>query len=200
MRARTFLRRLRADETGAYIVEFAIVMPVFLILTMGAMDLGHTLYTKAVLEGTVQKAARDSALENGQIQASRDTIDQKLTDAVKLIQPGATVTVTRRNFKDFSTARTSRKETFSDTNGNGTCDGGEQYADSNNSGAWDTDAGVDGQGGAKDVTIYTATMTYQRLFPTSTLIGFSPDVTLTAKTVLANQPYSEQTAPTIRNC
>jgi len=209
MRKFTFFPRLIADETGAYVIEFAVVMPAFLILSMGALDLGHQLYTKSVLEGTVQKAARDSSLESAAAVVAadgtittvqQDTIDTKLKAAVKLIQPGATVTVTRQNFKDFTTAKTPRKESFTDTNGNSTCDNNEQYVDSNRSSAWDTDSGTSGQGDAKDVTIYTATMTYKRMFPVSGLIGMNPDVTMSAKTVLANQPYSEQTASMVRNC
>ncbi len=200
MGIRPFIRRLREDEGGAYAVEFAIVIPVFLILAFGALDLGHTLYTKAVLEGALQKAARDSALEGAVDASRRDAIDTLLKANVKQIQPLAEVTVTRRTFKDFSTAKTARKESYIETNGNSVCNNGEIYVDSNGSGSWDTDSGTDGQGGAKDVTIYTATMTYKRLFPTNTLLGFDPNVTMSAKTVLANQPYSDQIAPPKRTC
>lgn len=199
MRARTFLRRLRYDQSGASVVEFAIVMPVFLILTTGALDLGHTVYTKSVLEGAVQKAARDSSLESGADTTRQTAIDQALKDTVLQIQPFATVQITRKSFKDFSTAKSS-KETFVDADKNGTCDHGETYVDSNKSGAWDTDSGKDGQGGAKDITIYTATMTYQRLLPTMTLLGMSRDVTMSARNVIANQPYSDQIAAPTGNC
>lgn len=200
MRARAFLRRLRDDQSGAYVVELAVVAPVFLILSMGALDLGHTLYTKSVLEGAVQKAARDSALEDATDTAQQTAIDDVLKTSVKQIQPLATVTVTRRTFKDFSTAKTSHLEIFTDGNGNNKCDNGETYVDSNNNNVWDTDSGTDGQGGAKDVTVYTATMTYKRLFPVSGLIGMNPNVTMSAKAVLANQPYSDQSASTKRTC
>lgn len=199
MRARTFLHRLRGDQWGASVVEFAVVAPVFLVLTTGALDLGHTVYTKSVLEGAVQKAARDSALEDAANTTRQAAIDQALKNTVLQIQPFATVQITRKSFKDFSTAKTS-KETFVDANKNNTCDNGETYVDSNKSGAWDTDSGTNGQGGAKDITIYTATMTYQRLLPTLTLLGMSRDVTMSAKNVVANQPYSDQIAAPTGNC
>lgn len=198
-RARTFLRRLRDDQSGAYLVEFAVVMPVFLILTMGSLDLGHTLYTKSVLEGAVQKAARDSALEDAADTVRQTAVDDNLKAAVKQIQPFGTVTIDRKTFKDFSTAKT-HKETYVEANGNNVCDNGEKYFDTNNSGVWDNDTGTDGQGGAKDVTVYTATLTYQRMFPVSGLLGMSSDVTMTAKAILANQPYSDQVAPRQGTC
>ena len=54
------------------------------------------------------------------------------------------------------------------------------------------DGGDAGQGGAKDITVYSVTVSYPRMFPISTLFGGSPNVNMTASTVLANQPYSEQ--------
>lgn len=200
MRARNFFRRLFDDQSGAYVVEFAIVIPVFLILTIGALDLGHTLYTKAMIEGELQKAARDSAIEDATSASRRAAIDLQLETAVKRIQPGATVAITRRTFKDFSTAKTPRKESYVETSGDATCNRGEKYVDSNKSGAWDTDSGIDGQGGARDVTVFTATMTYKRLFPTVALLGIDQNVTMSAKAVLANQPYSEQIAPPQGTC
>ena len=49
-----------------------------------------------------------------------------------------------------------------------------------------------GQGGAKDVVVYSVTVTYPRLFPVAKLIGLSENVKLNATTVLANQPYGDQ--------
>src|SRR3546814_3699813 len=53
------------DASGNTIVEFAFVGPVLVLLLMGTLDVGHTLYMQAVLQGVMQKAARDSALESG---------------------------------------------------------------------------------------------------------------------------------------
>lgn len=205
MRAPRFpqcLHRLFADTRGAYLVEFAIVMPVFVVLTMGALDVGHTLYTRAVLQGTVQKAARDSAIETGSIAANQAVIDAKVTDTVKELNKNATVTISRRFYKTFSKARAAQSETYTDNNSNGRCDG-EPYVDANRNGVYDADGGDGGQGGAKDITIYSVTMSYPRMFPTNALLGMSPTVTLNATTVLANQPYADQStygAPLAGTC
>lgn len=196
MSARRFarLRGLLGDARGTYVVEFAVGTPVFLIMTMGALDLGHTLYTRSVLQGTVQKAARDSALETGSLTTNQATIDAKVTSAVHDLNSSATVTVSRRFYKTFSKAQAAQHEDFTDSNGNGQCDNSEPYVDANRNGTYDADGGDAGQGGAKDITVYSVTMTYPRMFPTSTLIGLPANVTLTATTVLGNQPYADQSS------
>src|SRR3546814_1967681 len=63
---------------------------------------------------------------------------------------------------------------------------------SNNNKNWDKDGGNAGQGGAKDMVVYTADVSYPRLFAMAKLIGLSDKVHITASTVLQNQPYGEQ--------
>jgi hypothetical protein len=43
------------------------------------------------------------------------------------------------------------------------------------------------------VTYYKMKATFPRLFPFSWLIGWSQSVTITASTILKNQPYATQT-------
>jgi len=202
MRASSPLRAIRADEKAATIIEFAFVAPVFLLLLIGAFDIGHTLYMKSVLQGVVQKAARDSGLENGTGQQT--TIDTRIRDSVLNLKKGATVTITRRYYKTFEEASLAQAEDFTDTNGNGTCDNGEPYQDENNNSVWDADGGNSGQGGAKDRVVYTTDVSYPRLLPLNGFLpAYSDTVHLQAVTVLGNQPYGEQSqygAATVRNC
>lgn len=187
------LRQFARDARGTYAVEFAVATPVFLIMVMGALDLGHTLYTRSVLQGTVQKAARDSALETGSLSGNQTAIDAKVTSAVRDLNNSATVTVSRRFYRTFSAARSAQSESYTDNNANGRCDS-EPYVDANRNGTYDADGGDGGQGGAKDITVFTVKMSYPRVFPTSTLFGMPANVNLTATTVLANQPYAEQSS------
>jgi Flp pilus assembly protein TadG len=199
---RAILKRITHDRTGIAAVEFAVIAPVFLLILMGGMDIGHTLYTTAVLQGAVQKAARSSALENGGTVAGQNEADAKIREAVLNLNNQANVTITRRFYKTFSTAALARREDWTDSDGNNTCNNNEPFVDANRNGTWDIDGADAGQGGARDVTIYTVTMTYPRLFPTIAMLGyflpknqaanFSPVVTLKAQTVLANQPFSDQ--------
>jgi Flp pilus assembly protein TadG len=203
MRRAFALRRiagaLRSSNRATVVMEFGLLAPVMFLLLMGAFDIGHSLYMTTVMQGAVQKAARDSGLETGV--DNQASIDAKVTSQVKKLAKNATVTIRRKYYKSFSKA-SNVKESFTDTNGNNTCDAGEPYVDENNSGSWDSDAGVSGQGSAKDAVVLSVTATYPRMFPLWRMIGLSDTQSITATTVMDNQPYSNQTAAgsTVRNC
>lgn len=185
------LSSLRRDTRGATIVEFALVSPVMILMMMGLGDLGYQVYAQAILNGAMQKAGRDSAIQGGGENTS--TIDGKVTYMVKNIAKNATITFTRKNYDSFSVIK---PEPFVDTNGNGVRNAGECYTDINGNNQWDADPGVNGQGGANDVTVYTATVTYPHLFPVASLLGWPSTQTITASTLLKNQPYASQTTVT----
>lgn len=193
-------RNLATDRSGVSITEFGLIAPVLIVLLMGVMDLGHTLYMQSVLQGAMQKAARDTTLETGTESGMQAAIDTAITDQVKNLARNATVTISRTNFRDYTKAANPAREPFTDTDGNGTCNGGEPYQDNNNSGTWDIDRGRTGQGGAQDSVIYSAQVEYSRLFPLTRLVGLPETVTLKADTALVNQPYGDQAAVTVRNC
>jgi Flp pilus assembly pilin Flp len=186
---RSQLRRLNANENGAAVMEFAIVAPVFLLLIIGLFDFGHQLYATSVLQGTLQTSAREATLENGF--SIQNDIDARIEDNFKTIIPVGDVTVTRRSFEDFSDIVTP-EELLTDANGNGFCDAGDRFDDMNGNGNWDQDRGRDGLGGARDAVVFTATATYDRMFPLAGMMDIPREVTIEAETVLRNQPYNEQ--------
>ena len=200
------LNRLCTEKRGAALMEFAFVAPVLLVVIMGLLDFGYDLYAKAVFEGVVQKAARDATLEDNANVASSTLIDTKVKNAFKNMNASVTdgsFSFTRRNFKDFSNAGKMEPS----TGPGGLCApplGGTTYTyvDLNNSNSWD-DGAVDGQGGANDVVLYTATVTYRAIFPINALFGAPMTQTIRASTVLRNQPYGNQAARPVgptRNC
>jgi len=194
---------LLRDRRGATIVEFAIVAPVMALLLLGGFDVAHTLYMRAVLQGIVQKTARDSGLESATDTASQTAIDNKVKAQATAIANNAAITISRRYYRTFSAASAAKAESYTDTNKDGKCDNGEPFQDDNNNGVWDSDGGDSGQGGAKDRTVYTVSLSYPRFFPLYNLIGVSKTTTVAASTVLENQPYSDQgsyAAPTVGNC
>jgi len=200
------LRRFAADEAGATIVEFAIVAPVMCLLLAGGFDVAHTLYTRAALEGVVQKVGRDATLEAGLDAANQAVLDGHVRNQVRALANNASISISRSYFRTFTNAADRRFEPFTDTNGNGTCDGpqgatpGEPYEDTNDNGRWDATGGNAGQGGAEDAVVYTVTMTYPRLFPLYRFLGDSDTATVKATTVLRNQPYADQAVSKVRNC
>lgn len=186
-------RRLARDRRGATIVEFGFVAPVMILFLLGAFDIAHTLYMQGVLQGVVQKAARDSSLEDATATATQNALDDKVRGQVKALAANADVRFSRRFYRTFSDAAAARAEVWTvDSNGNGVCDAGEPFTDTNNNGVRDMDGGDAGQGGAYDRAIYKVFVSYPRLFPIDRFIGGSGTVTLSASTILQNQPYGDQ--------
>ncbi|QIG79906.1 TadE/TadG family type IV pilus assembly protein [Stakelama tenebrarum] len=197
------LARLRRDSRGATLVEFAIVAPTLCLLLIGAFDVAHTLYMRSVLQGIIQKTARDSTLESSSESARQAVLDDAVRKQVLALANNATIDFKRRFYRTFTEAAAAAPEDWTDTNHNGRCDDGEPYEDENNNSLWDADGGNAGQGGAKDTTLYTVSVSYPQMFPLYRFVGGSDTITIEASTVLRNQPYADQesySAPTVRNC
>ena len=196
---RRLFDRLRREQRGVTIIEFAIVCPVLLILLMGLSDLCFQAYLQAVLTGAVQKAARDSALEGNGTEAATTAIDNKVKGAVNgIIKTLVWDKASRQSFGHFADIG---GEYYWDTNKNNSYDLGECFVDTNGSGSWEADPSTAGQGSANAVVVYQMGFNYPRLFPIAKLIGWSDTVHLTSKTVLKNQPYRFQnTADNVKVC
>lgn len=199
------LSRLKGDQRGISAVEFALISPAFLTILLGSLDMGHSLYLRSVMQGMIQKTARDLSLESATTTTQQNALDAVMRQSIqKLVKvPDSSITITRRYFRDFTKAAASTAEPLTDANGNGQCDPGDQYQDSNGNGTWDKDGGDSGQGSAKDSVVYTVAVTYSRLFPIAKFVGQSNQASLSASTVLANQPYGDQNSydtPVTRTC
>jgi Flp pilus assembly protein TadG len=194
---------LLRDERGATVIEFAIIAPVMGLLLLGGFDVAHSLYMRSVLQGVVQKTARDSTLEGGGTPEAEAALDQKVTAQVKAIANNGEITIRRRYYRTFSDVAAARAETWTDLNKNNICDDGEPYEDANLNSNWDRDGGNQGQGGAKDAVLYSVQVEYPRFFPLYNFIGGSKTTKITGTTVLRNQPFADQGsygAMKVRNC
>ena len=194
------LHGIARDRRGVTIIEFALVLPVMLLTMMGLGELLYQEYAQSILTGAVQKAARDSGIEGGA--ATTAMIDGAVVNMVKIIVKNPTNTCTptgttaswcstRKTYDSFSEVGT--PEPFTDANKNGVLDKGECFTDQNGNGRYDLDPFVDGQGGASAVTLYTMSITYPRIFPVAGLFKWPKTQTITATTLLKNQPYASQT-------
>jgi Flp pilus assembly protein TadG len=183
------IRRLATNTRGATAVEFALILPVLLTLILGTFEMGLAQYMRSVLEGAMQQAGRNSSLQSGS--TSQSAIDSYVRSQIQAVFPGATVTFARSNYTTFSDVVA--PEGFTDSNSNGRYDSGECFVDQNGNRQWDADRAMSGLGGANDVVLYTATVTYASTMPISGF-GFSPVQRLTSSTTLRNQPYSSQTS------
>jgi Flp pilus assembly protein TadG len=182
------LNALLRDSSGAALLEFAIVMPVMLMMIFGTLEFGLNVYTRSVLEGAMQQAGRNSTLQSSQ--SSQSSIDAYVSNQIHNILPNATVTFTRENYPTFS--QVGRPEDFTDTNGNGVRDAGECFQDLNGNGTSDADSGRSGVGGANDVVLYTATVSYTSFIPVGAALKISPTTTMKAATILRNQPFATE--------
>ncbi len=202
----TSIANLSGSEDGASVMEFGLIAPVAMLMMIGTMDIGHSYYVRATLDGAMQNAARSSSLEGASTLTAQELVDFRVKDAVRTLAPNATITATRRYYKTFSEAALAQKEVVhQDSDADGNCDpnANEKFMDANNNGVWDADGGADGQGGAKDIVIIKFKVSYPRLFPLANMLGVPANVELESNSILANQPYGEQTVygpPVPVNC
>jgi hypothetical protein len=189
---------LIGSTRGATVIEFALVVPILLLMLIGGLEIGHTMYVRSALIGSLQKAARDLRLEGANSSTRQNAIADSVSATVRQIIPSAQVSLSARSFHDYRYVALSGEE-YNDANHNGRCDNGEAYVDGNRNGTWDIDGSVAGRGGAKDVVLLEATVRYDRIGPAGLLAG-TPKTVLTAKTLIRNQPYDQQADPPTRLC
>lgn len=182
----SLLAKLRRDQAGAAIVEFALVAPTMVVMMMGVFELGHTMYVQSVVNGAMQEAGRDSTVER----ANLANIETQVRRRVGPVAPGAVFEFKRAFQQQYVTIN--RKEPFSDLDGDGKCNDGEPYEDLNDNGIRDLATGVDGQGNARDVVVFQVDVEYDRLFPMPSLSGWSNENTVVGRTILRNQPFRQQ--------
>lgn len=182
------LARLGRDTRGVSAVEFGVVGPLLIVMVAGMMELSFDIWAKAMLTGAVQEAGRNSGVES--YHKNQAALDDRVAEQVNAFLPSAKLAFSRKNYQSFTGIGV--PEDFSDTNKNGKYDANECFEDKNGNGVWDADGGAQGQGGARDVVVYTATMTYHELLPVSSLLGFDANREFSATTTLMNQPFSTQ--------
>ena len=98
---RRFVRLLRRDSRGISAVEFAMIAPVFILLVVGIVQMGHLFYAHAGLRNAVSEGARFATISPRPtaqqvidfVNANRATLDQG-----SFTQP--TVTYTRNAATD----------------------------------------------------------------------------------------------------
>lgn len=74
-RSRWLLRRLRRDQGGAGAVEFALVVPVAILVTFGAIETARAISAQAAITHAVKETARFAAVR-GTASGAEATQDQ----------------------------------------------------------------------------------------------------------------------------
>jgi len=85
-------RALQRNEKGAAIVEFALVVPLLLLLLWGIVDIGRAFYTLNNLASAVREGARTAAVmaTDPTTVANKTIIKSTVTTAFKPIGPALT--------------------------------------------------------------------------------------------------------------
>ena len=188
------LHSLRRDRRGVSAVEFGLVAPILVGLILGTLQLGLDMWAKSVLNGAMQEAGRDSGIED--YHSNQKALDDHVREQVGALLPMAKLTFTRKNYQNFTDV--GAPEDFTDSNHNGVYDDKECFEDENGNAQWDADGGMAGQGGARDVVVYSAVMEYKELVPVSKFVGMGDERKFTASTTLMNQPFSTQADRTVK--
>ena len=194
--------RLHRDERGVTAVEFGLLLTPFLVMLMGAMDLGHQFYMRGVTQGALDDVSRRASVEEPNFIASGSTLEERIENTLKQqidnVAPRATYTISQKNYFDFNGVGNPER-LVTDVDGDGKFDNvdGDCWEDLNENGVYDLDSGRVGVGGANDVTFYSVRVQLPRLFPTAELIGFSKTIDFTVETAVRNQPYANQATPPV---
>ena len=186
---RTF-RKLGHDQRGVNIVEFGFIAAPLIMVLLVIVDFGYRLYLEVVVEGTLNKAARKATIGG----VSTTDIDTFVKSQLTSFSKNAQIQIDKKSYFDFSGVNM-REKFDGDVNGNGIVDSGDCFEDDNGNGTLDTDQGKSGLGGSDDVIYYKLTVTFPRLVPLGKFLGFSSIETVTANTVLRNQPFGSQPNP-----
>ena len=184
------IRGLGREERGATIVEFAIISGPLILLLFVATDFGYRSYLDSVLEGTLQRAARRATIGG----VTTTDIDDYVKSQLTAFSNNATITITKSSYYMFANVGKPEK-LITDKNGNGSYDTGDCYEDTNGNNRFDTDSGTPGLGGSDDIVYYNVSVTFPRLVPLGKMLGWSDTETVSANTVLRNQPYASQAVP-----
>jgi Flp pilus assembly pilin Flp len=190
---RTIFKQLREDRRGATMLEFALIaMPLCMVL-LGLTDFGYRSYVISVVEGTLHRAARMATIGN----KTPSQIDDYIKSQLETFSSNGTITIDKKSYYQFSNVDKSEPlcdKTGADLNSNGQVDVGDCYQDINNNGSYDPSA-KDGLGGSDDIVFYSVTFTYPRVVPMGSLLGWSNSQTVSANTLMRNQPYGSQATP-----
>jgi len=201
--SRLVLGGRRFDDRGVAIVEFALVMPILLLMTFGAIEIGMIMAVQSTLEGGLKEASRygitgQTPSDATRIEKIRAILEDHTIDLVDMSE--ATFSV--KTYPSFSGV--GQPEPFVDSaegdpEDPNPCHNGqydppstgcvETFTDVDGDGSWDPDIGKDGAGMGGEVVSYTVQVPWHVMTPfVGPLIAPHGTVPLRATIVVRNEP------------
>lgn len=185
--------KIRQDERGSTIVEFALVSPVFILLLFGIVEFSTIQFAKATMEGATSITSRlgkTGYSENGSTR--QEMLIQLLEQKSMGILDPELIEITTLVYDSFSDIGQS-EPLSKDVNSNGYFDAsdGDTYQDINGNGQWDVDLGEAGLGGSGDIVVYKVHYPWHVHTPVMNqlLVDESGSFPLDVSVVVRNEPY-----------
>ena len=75
------IRKTLENDKGQNLVEFALILPLLLLVVIGIAEFGRAWMTKNIMTGAAREAVRILAVPSGSIQAASDRADNVLVSA-----------------------------------------------------------------------------------------------------------------------
>lgn len=181
---------LARKDSGASMIEFALVAPAFLFLLIAILEMALMFVAQNAIEAAVREAARYSMTGSTYGYGSRQAaIIQKIKDVATMYSGGlidpSKLVIQVKAYGDLSDV--GKPEPFDDVNRNGVWDVGEPFDDVNGNGVWDADQGVSGSyGTSNQVVLYDVRYVWQFTLP---LPGMLSSYTLVGQTPVENEDY-----------
>jgi Flp pilus assembly protein TadG len=185
-RFRTLATALGRSTLGATAVEFALVLPVLLLTTLGTIEMAIVLFIGSSMEAAVIEASR-YGITGGETGVSREQQVRNIVEAKTyglLDMDRVDIdTLVYASFADIG-----QPEPFTDDNLNGAWDTGEPFTDVNGNGQWDPDMGAAGLGGPSDIVVYRLSYDWGVVTPMIRDI-LGGDVHHVSSIAVRNEPY-----------
>jgi TadE-like protein len=174
-------------DGGKAIIEFALVAPIFLGITLSILEFSGIMFVQTLLEGGAREASRYGLTGQTPEGISREAMILQIVSENSFgIIDVDELEMTTSVYGDFSDV--GQPEPFTDENGNDAYDEGETYTDVNGNGGWDDDMGAAGLGGPGEVVVYEMTYDWPIMIPWFEPF-FGDHVTLQANIGVRNEPF-----------
>lgn len=188
------LRRLALGREGASAIEFAFVVPVLILLVVGAIEVATIAHASTLLNGGLREASRFGMTG---LKPATGTREARIAEIIN--QHGAGIikvgeaNITSHVYPNFTSI--GQPEPYVDANSNGVYDIGEPFTDVNCTAVWDPDMGLAGPGAGGEVVLYRVDFNLPlRTGLLAAVIGEAGKVPLSATVALRNEPFKGSSA------
>lgn len=155
---------LATDRSGATMVEFALVFPVFILAILGVIEIALIIFISSSIESALIRASRSATICSAPEAVSRqERILEIIAEQTYGLVDMDDLALETRVYADF--ADIGAEEPFRDADGDGAYSAGEPFTDINGNGGRDADLGAAGLGGANDIVLYRVSYTWGLLTP-----------------------------------